>query len=556
MLAVRAKIAPGASANVDLRRQEIIIQLLAESALSDEVVALRVKSFIQAGILAGGVLKELSYLFQVRWQAIWLTLSKGWPYGMPANLDEHNCKMVLTIPSASTDTPPSRFTQEFERLELLGRGAFGEVWRARSRVDLREYAVKVVKYKFNANSSHLDHPAVREAQTWAAVDHPSVVRYHAAWVELDGGTHPAHIQCNALKEPHGSADTSNCHNDANFSNKSLASCEADDSNGGVVFEAGDGSDLFDPTPSNKLPVRDGMDQIQPHQTGAPKATLKCSATLYVQTELIRGGTLREWIDRRNLALAPRAAACEENWVKQSEDIFSQLVSAVAHLHKQGLVHRDIKPANILISDDGRACLGDFGLAKEICVTTRRAIDDVVAASCTAVQRDIGEFGCQTLGVGTPTYASPEQVNGCRYGMEVDIYALGVILTELIFPVQTDHERAELLEKLQKRMLPSLSDALHQEAGGLALSMTSVDPVDRPSAEELMKCLLERNSTTSLVQVRRPEHTENTLRTVKSCSELNNTTKTSRFVRGCSEQLRVAPAHGQLGHAFAGGFGFW
>ena len=88
--------------------------------------------------------------------------------------------------------------------------------------------------------------------------------------------------------------------------------------------------------------------------------------------------------------------------------FAGLASAVAYLHDHGIVHRDLKPGNIF-SDEGQIKLGDYGLSKFISVSRRSG---------------------QTESVGTVHYMAPEIANG-RYGKEIDVYALGILLYELL-----------------------------------------------------------------------------------------------------------------------------
>ena len=87
-------------------------------------------------------------------------------------------------------------------------------------------------------------------------------------------------------------------------------------------------------------------------------------------------------------------------------IFSQILDAISHAHKMGLVHRDIKPANIIISN-GKIKVLDFGIAKEL-----------------TAESGLTKTGVQ---VGTPMYMSPEQVNAEDVNMLSDIYSLGVTL---------------------------------------------------------------------------------------------------------------------------------
>ena len=96
--------------------------------------------------------------------------------------------------------------------------------------------------------------------------------------------------------------------------------------------------------------------------------------------------------------------------EQVFDLISQVASALAYAHKNGVIHRDVKPSNILL-DDGWALLSDFGLAKVAEASTK-----------------LTESG---KGIGTPAYMSPEQARGDQIDHRSDIYALGIILYELL-----------------------------------------------------------------------------------------------------------------------------
>jgi eukaryotic-like serine/threonine-protein kinase len=117
-------------------------------------------------------------------------------------------------------------------------------------------------------------------------------------------------------------------------------------------------------------------------------------------ELVRGCTLRDLLDEVG-ALPPRRAV----------DIAVQVASALEHAHRCGLVHRDVKPGNILLSADGRVLVTDFGIAK--------------AAEATSDLTEVGQV------VGTAKYLSPEQVEGAPLDGRSDVYALGVVLYEML-----------------------------------------------------------------------------------------------------------------------------
>jgi hypothetical protein len=118
-------------------------------------------------------------------------------------------------------------------------------------------------------------------------------------------------------------------------------------------------------------------------------------------ELVRGPTLRDVLDQSNGALAPRRAV----------DIVVQVADALEHAHGCGLIHRDVKPGNILLSEDGRVLVADFGIAKAM-----EGMSDLT---------EVGQV------VGTAKYLSPEQVRGEPLDARSDVYALGVVLYELL-----------------------------------------------------------------------------------------------------------------------------
>jgi len=393
----------------------------------------------------------------------------------------------------------------------LGHGAFGEVWRVRSRVDQHEYAVKAVPYYFEGENGHLEHPALREVRTWSTIHHPNVARYHTAWVEVDKPSTAGAVEGEMVSQkvqlpPAALADASQ-HLLSNRVNRScsdgshhvdsisLDSWSTDVSEGGVVFEAA--FDQEEATPESNC-FQDA--QIVPHHAAMALKPYKLRATLYVQMELVRGGTLQEWISRRNLALTSGAANSEEalSCNRQALNIFKECVSAIDHIHSHGITHRDVKPANILLTEEGSVRLGDFGLATTVGNIASRRPGDIcgAAGSQLHLQNEL-----HTQGVGTPSYASPEQLAGKNYGAQVDMYPLGVILAELLNPVQTNMERALLLEGLQERkMLTAGKNSTG--ASDLALMLTSPEPNDRPTAAHLasfLSCESASHPTRSLSQ---------------------------------------------------------
>ncbi|CAL1547553.1 unnamed protein product [Lymnaea stagnalis] len=181
-----------------------------------------------------------------------------------------------------------------------------------------------------------------------------------------------------------------------------------------------------------------------------------SITLYIQMELC-STTLQEWLYDRNSQQGDSYDAtlfCSDNM-----RIFHQLLLGVNFIHSHGLIHRDLKPRNIFLSgNDLHVKIGDFGLAKEDMLSQGRE-EIVLKPSPT----DEGTFlyDNHTTGVGTLSYASPEQLKGSFYDVKViffffsffffqsDMYSLGVIFFEMFNVFHTDMERLRELEKLRK-----------------------------------------------------------------------------------------------------------
>jgi eukaryotic-like serine/threonine-protein kinase len=125
-------------------------------------------------------------------------------------------------------------------------------------------------------------------------------------------------------------------------------------------------------------------------------------TPYFVMEYVDGVPLTTYCDRH----APT--------VRERLRIFREICEAVQHAHRYAIVHRDLKPSNIMVTHDGRVKLLDFGIAKQV------ADLDVPVQQTQTAQRLL-----------TPAYAAPEQVSGGAIGTYTDVYALGVVLYELL-----------------------------------------------------------------------------------------------------------------------------
>lgn len=124
-------------------------------------------------------------------------------------------------------------------------------------------------------------------------------------------------------------------------------------------------------------------------------------TVFLAMELISGHTLRDVI-RKESPMAPARALA----------LMEPVLSALAAAHRAGLIHRDIKPENVLIADDGRVKVADFGLARAVSADTQHTVTGGVL-------------------IGTVSYLAPELVVSGRADARADVYAAGVVLYELL-----------------------------------------------------------------------------------------------------------------------------
>lgn len=126
---------------------------------------------------------------------------------------------------------------------------------------------------------------------------------------------------------------------------------------------------------------------------------------YFAMELVDGEPITAWCDQQRLSVRSRIR------------LLLATIDAVQYAHQQLIVHRDLKPSNILVTASGEVKLLDFGIAKVLDAEAERA------ESATLTQ-----FGFRML---TPEYAAPEQLRGEAVTTATDVYALGVLLYELL-----------------------------------------------------------------------------------------------------------------------------
>jgi len=172
----------------------------------------------------------------------------------------------------------------------------------------------------------------------------------------------------------------------------------------------------------------------------------------------------DFVDGPTLATSLRDGPLETPRVSR---LGAQLAATLAYVHAQGVVHRDIKPSNILVSSDGDAWLGDFGIALMHDATTITALGTTV---------------------GTVTYMAPEQLEGQSVGPAADVWSLGVVLLECLTGRRVFEGSPSEIVARRLREPVALADDLPAPWKMLLGAMLEARPESRPTSSEVASLL--------------------------------------------------------------------
>ncbi|KAI9637172.1 kinase-like domain-containing protein [Dioszegia hungarica] len=393
--------------------------------------------------------------------------------------------------SQSTAPRQSRYREDFVEVEFLGKGGFGEVVKARNKLDSRVYAIKKVKLRQGDDEQRV----YREVQNMSGVNHQHIVRYFTCWLEdvqpppevdeeSESGAESAETETpgtddeamfkfdiNDMSFSRPERSQSASFPSVRFANSNEDEDEEVDDDESSDSDADSDGTIPDPSsrPRGRTVARSNI---------PPKPSMSVTDTtseahvvktiLYIAMEYVEKQTLRE--------LITAGITEEEGWT-----LLKQILEALAHLASIKVVHRDLKPGNILINSHNQVKIADFGLS----TTDMTAVDPGHIGSL-----DPGIPGVEldrTSNIGTGLYIAPEVAVSRSYDEKADMYSLGVIFFEMCFHFDTQMERAQILTAIR---LPSVTfpptwvEKADQKK--IVTMLLQHDPAMRPTAGQLLR----------------------------------------------------------------------
>eukprot|EP00658_Telonema_sp_P-2_P071287 TRINITY_DN6056_c0_g1_i7.p1 TRINITY_DN6056_c0_g1~~TRINITY_DN6056_c0_g1_i7.p1 ORF type:complete len:489 (-),score=87.81 TRINITY_DN6056_c0_g1_i7:218-1684(-) len=371
-----------------------------------------------------------------------------------------------------TENQDSRYESDFREECSLGRGTFGDVVRVTNRLDGRLYAVKKIALPA-AVSKVRDRKIMREVTTLSNMNHNNIVQYYQAWVEttelVDGWAEPLGEDGSSFADSSRWADTSGTVVNTSWTNRL--------GKGHQALGSSCCKTSTDRDSTTQVAIRNTSSSQQPSRSSSELSEQRriSRRILYIQMEYCQQ-TLQGLIDNQSLNE-------EFSW-----KLLRQLCQGLAHMHSKGVIHRDLKPNNIFLDEQLNIKIGDFGLATAGLGDT---IPEEQPVSLDLTRENSAEQTVTdknlTAGVGTMIYRAPELYTVATfYNERVDLYSLGVILFEMLFPFSTGMMRALTLGALRDSLeFPPEFERLYPQQSKIISRLLDKDPANRIPAQELL-----------------------------------------------------------------------
>ncbi|KAK9463564.1 kinase-like domain-containing protein [Lipomyces oligophaga] len=362
----------------------------------------------------------------------------------------------------------SRYLKDFEEVQLLGRGAYGEVVKARNRLDGRFYAVKKIRHTQDKLANILS-----EVKLLSSLSSQFVVRYITAWLEED------YLYDDSNDDAFSEFETPYFSDEEISTGQQVSASQELDSMSGLDIMSSSMQDFnvvfgYDSDDDSETPQEDSLIEISKPKNSAlspmhnrrETASQYTRSTLFIQMEYCEKHTLQDLIGD-SLYNNP-----DDYW-----RYLQQILEALDHIHSQGIIHRDLKPSNIFIDGHQNCKVGDFGLATNVHNTKSLAV--------TPTDNTGDDL---TSDVGTTLYVAVEVVGGGNYNEKVDMFSLGIIFFEMCYRMRTKMERVQVLNKLRSKKIifPDDFPADRDRERHIVTSLLDHQPKLRPSASDLLR----------------------------------------------------------------------
>ncbi|EAS06885.2 RWD domain protein (macronuclear) [Tetrahymena thermophila SB210] len=374
---------------------------------------------------------------------------------------------LLSFEPANTEK--SRYLTDFEEIQVLGQGAFGQVVKVRNKLDGRYYAIKKIKIRKGQNIEKL----MREVTLLSRLHHRHVLRYYQAWLEESNQSEEEESMGSQMSDQDD--DNGELSDDRYRYRSNNFSSRYQDNNSSYY-------DLSSLRNSQDSSVREQSGKNQENQK-YPVTNFKLMI-LFIQLEYCPS-TLSHQIKELKF---------QQDTV-QIWQYFRQILEGLNYIHSQNTIHRDLKPENIFIDCLGDIKIGDFGLAKSqkqnvfskyqyVIEKEENELFNQLVNKQYLTEKELEAID-QTLNVGTYFYRPPASQS--MHEERADIYALGIIFFEMWFYFQSKYQRFKVLTILRNNNLfPDQFEQFHPKQAKLIAWMLNFSSQKCQKVMEIMQ----------------------------------------------------------------------
>ncbi|CAH1369646.1 unnamed protein product [Tenebrio molitor] len=349
----------------------------------------------------------------------------------------------------------TKLKRDFVVGESLGKGGFGNIYKAKRKSDNKEFAIKIIKFQSNMDDVGKFR---REAETLSKFDHKNIVRYVNSWVET------AQIPISEYEKFKSDTEESLTSEIRRLADQGYIYNNEDAVEDDNDF---DDDESFWTDDEEEKDVEEYVENSVPVVFTDESDEYKEVKYLFIHMELCDKRNLRNAIDE-NLCLE------EDKLTKY----FKEICEGLSYIHQNNIVHRDLKPENIFLTSNDVIKIGDFGLSKQVSLDNKMESlhnGELPSGSLTAV-------------CGTSVYIAPELYNRKSFNIKADMYSLGVTYFEMCSRPMTHMEKSKTFPLTSQRLKTITFPGNSNKKKFLIKSLLETDNNKRPTCEQILKIL--------------------------------------------------------------------